>query len=271
MNKTLIVCALGMLAGCNYFKKEEASSGDAASATSAGGPVTNAPTTIVDKALSFFGSSTPFEGDITMNITPATGTPQTIVYEVKGDKMRFNAPAGGPAGESGYVIFDMSGKKLTTISDSKKTAMVMSMDGANAMAAKAGMAANAPKATVEKGGTDTVAGYSCDIYKISEVSGDKSEACLAKGIRFPSFGKGASASWLGDIGGDGNVFPMRVVTNDPTGKQKEKMEVTKVEKKSLDDATFTVPAGYQTMNMDDMMKSFGGMRGGMPNLANMKR
>ena len=74
--------------------------------------------------------------------------------------MRFNAPGSG--GESGYVIFDVPTKTMTAISDTKKTAMVMSLDS-GPMAAKA---AALPKATVEKSsGTDTVAGYSCESTK----------------------------------------------------------------------------------------------------------
>ena len=47
------------------------------------------------------------------------------------------------------------------------------------------------------------------------------------------------------------------------------MDVTKVEKKSLDDAQFTVPADYKTTDMSGMMKALGGMGGmgggGVPN------
>ena len=49
---------------------------------------------------------------------------------------------------------------------------------------------------------------------------------------------------------------------DATGKEKSRMEVSKIEKKSIDDARFQVPAGYQTVNMDEMMKAMGGLRGG---------
>jgi hypothetical protein len=42
------------------------------------------------------------------------------------------------------------------------------------------------------------------------------------------------------------------------------MQVTKVERKTLDDSLFTTPAGYKVMNMDDMMKQFGGAMGARP-------
>jgi hypothetical protein len=263
----VVICAVGVLAGCNLMKKTgDSADGAAAGSSSTSGATTSAPS-IVDKALTFL-SGGPFEGEVTMTntstfdaqhahgMTPPAAGPQTmtIVYQVKGDKMRFNTPTGGA--EAGYVIFDVPAKKMTTISDAKKTAMVMSLDptgGGIAQAAASG------KSTVDKTSqTDTVAGYSCDVYKIAETNGDKSEACLAKGIHFPQMGKGAN--WLGDLGGD--VFPMRVVTTDPTGKEKNRMQVTKVERKTLDDSLFTVPAGYKVMNMDDMMKAFSGMGGG---------
>lgn len=57
-------------------------------------------------------------------------------------------------------------------------------------------------------------------------------------------------------------FPPRAVTTDPSGKEKSRMEVTKIDKKSVDDAKFNVPPDYKTTNMEDLMK-------GMPNMPNM--
>ncbi len=258
---SIIVPLVMVVVGCNKAGSATAADGGTATADTAAATTKAAAPSIVDKALSFLGAG-PFEGEITMNVNEAGKPAHTITYDVKGTKMRFDAPAeAGPAG-GGYVIFDGANKKMTTVNDAKKMAMVMDMNGmggamggmANPAAAQAAQA----KPNIEKTGkTDTVAGYSCEIWKITETNGDKGDLCVAKGITFPMMGR-ATAGWMSALE---DYFPLRVVTSDPSGKEKDRMEVTKIEKKSLDDAKFEVPAGFQTMNMGDMMKGLGGLRG----------
>lgn len=257
MKKAMIACvALIGLVGCSKLtgKSNEQPGGDTGTPASVGSTSTTGAGSILGKALSFL-SGGPFEGAITMNMTSA-GKTETMIYEVKGDKMRFDRPAGP---DSGYAIVD--GKKITSVDDKKKMAIVMDM---NAMptAGGAAAAAAAKKPNIEKTGkTDTVAGYSCDIWKITEDNGNKTEACLGKGIAFPAFGK--SNDWTAELMAD-KSFPLRAVTTDASGAEKNKMEVTKIEKKSLDDSRFQVPAGYQVQNMEDMMKALGGAMGRKP-------
>ena len=269
MKKSALALAILIpLAACNKDKTDSAATAGSSSAASATATTAATAPNLLDKALSFVTGG-PFEGEITMQLTDAGKPPNTMVYSVKGSKMRFDLPAHGSAEGPGYAIMDGDAKKMYTVTESKKMAFEMDMNGAgaNPMAAAAGMnAAAATKPNVEKTGkTDTVAGYSCEVWKVTEANGDKTELCVAKGISFPSMGRGAP-SWAGAIGE--GFFPLRVVTNDSTGKEKSKMEVTKIEKKTEDEARFQVPAGYKTMNMADMMKGLGGMHGmgmhGMP-------
>jgi len=248
--------ALLALAGCS---KHDEGTATTASSASAAGPASVTPTaetkvpSMVDKALSFL-SGGPFEGDITMTVTDdargAAEGPQTIVYTVKGTKMRFDVPHhhGGPEGNS-WAIFDSSSKKMTTVTDSKKMAMVMDLGDAP----KLSRAAEKKPTVTDTGKSDTVAGYRCEVWSIKQDNGDGGEACVANGIAFPSVG--AQSSWISSMGQNG--FPLRVSMKDASGKEKMKMEVTKIEKKSVDDKTFEVPAGYHTMDMASMMKSLG--------------
>ncbi len=255
MKKLAVALALVTLVGCHKTEKATAAGDSGAAATS----TTETPS-VVQKALSFVTGSTPFEGDITMNVSDHGKPPQTITYEVKGSKMRFDAPTGRPGG-SGYAIMDTSNKKMITVVDAQKLAMVMNMDdvGKGAGPAAAAGAAAAPK--IDKTGkTDTVAGYQCDIWNVTAQSGNKSEVCVTKGITWFSSMKDPSKAWMSTLTGEG-MFPLRAVTSDPTGKEVSRMEVTKVDKKSIDDSRFEVPAGYKTMDMGDMMKNLGNMRG----------
>ena len=252
-------CALAF--ACNKSESTTtAATSDPATTTTAAPTTTtqSAAGSIVDKALSFVGAGgNAFEGEITMSATDAGKPAKVITYDVKGPKMRFEAPDTAGPMSGGYVIFDTASKKMIAVQDAKKTAMVMDVGAMDTMTNPAGGAHPTP--TVDKTGkTDTVAGYSCDIWKVSEASGEKADVCVAKGISFPSLGR--HAGWMSSLEGG---FPLRAVTFDATGKEKSRMEVTKVEKKSLDDAQFQVPAGYTTQNMDDLMKSLGGgMHGG---------
>ena len=266
MKKSALALALIIpLAACNKDKTEQSAAADAAAATpsAAATSTTSLATGVMDKALSFVTGS-PFEGEITMNMTDAGKPPHTITYTVKGKKMRFDVPGRGAEGDS-YAIFDGDSKKMITVTESKKMAFEMDMNNPGMPGMGAGAAMNAAAATkpnVEKTGKqDTVAGYSCEIWKITANDGEKSDVCVAKGIAFPSPGRQAPA-WAAELGGD--FFPLRVVTNDATGKEKSRMEVTKIDKKTVDDAKMQVPPGYKTMNMGDMMKSLGGGMHGMP-------
>jgi len=254
------------LAACSKPSGESAttsSSSSASSNTTAATAPAATTASIVDKALSFLNGTTPFEGELTMTMTSESKPPETLTYKVKGQKMRFDMPAGqhhGPmGGEGGWALFDVASKKITSVSDAKKTAFVIDMNDPMMTHAAA---ADATKPDVEKTGkTDSVAGYSCDIWKIKMKSGNTGEGCMAKGIAFPAMGP--QSAWARELG---DYFPLRFTETDATGKVKSKMEVTKIEKKSLDDSLFVVPAGYQTMSLDQMMKSMGagGRMPGMP-------
>ena len=243
---TLIASVVMVVGGCKQTASTSGADGGGAVATADSAGTKTTATSVVDKALSFLGGG-PFEGEITMNVTEPGKPPHTITYDVKGTKMRFDAPAeAGPMG-GGYVIFDTTNKKMTAVNDARKSAFVMDMNGAGPMGMQNPAIAQAAqkKPNIEKTGkTDTVAGYSCEIWHVTDDTGS-GDVCVAKGISFPKMGRQAPGwqSMLEDS------FPLRAVMKDTAGKEKDRMEVTKIEKKSLDDSKFQVPAGYQTMNM----------------------
>ena len=68
-----------------------------------------------------------------------------------------------------------------------------------------------------------------------------------------------SEPWIAELS-DQRYFPLKAIELDASGKQTSSMEVTKIEKKSVDEALFAPPAGYHAMTIP----SFGG--GGMPGM-----
>ena len=52
-------------------------------------------------------------------------------------------------------------------------------------------------------------------------------------------------------------FPLRGSATDASGKDTGRMLVTKIDKKTIDDARLQVPAGYRSLDMAAMMKGLG--------------
>src|SRR5262249_16247777 len=138
--------------------------------------------------------------------------------------------------------------------------------GAALGASHPGTTAPSAEATVTKTGKhEKVAGYDCEDWDIKDPSGKRAQACMAEGIPFIAFstigpGQPTKSAWMQAVE-EAKAFPLRVIEMDPAGKELSRIEVTKIEKKKLDDALFTIPAGYKKLEMPH----FGGP-GGLPGL-----
>jgi hypothetical protein len=134
-----------------------------------------------------------------------------------------------------------------TINDETKSYSVWNTKEAREEAAK-----SKEKYTVEKLGSDTVAGLACHNARIKSSSGSEMEVCATKDIAVPaswlsamnqrSGGGGGFMGALRESGVDG--FPIRWVTKDDRGRAIT-MEMTKFERKAVPASTFEIPAGYE--------------------------
>jgi hypothetical protein len=105
------------------------------------------------------------------------------------------------------------------------------------------------------GKKETIAGHECEHADITVADGTTADLCLAKDLgAFLWLQRGPGSRSGGGMGGwqdqIGQTFPLKVVRDG-----KVVLLATHVEKKSLADSLFTVPAGYQKMGMS-------GRRGG---------
>ena len=255
-------CALAVLPACDKIglgKKD----GDGGTTTTSGG------------VLSFLDSS--FEGDIAMTTKKGAETPKSFTIELKSPKLRIEAPAEIANGQAVSVIVDPPGKKAILLNHPKKQAMVIDLDKAKTAhlpgfggppgtpGTPGAPGAPPEKPNIEKTGKkDSVAGYSCEIWKITNKDGTHAEACLAEGIKWIDLGdlgihspEMAAAAALTDL----NHFPLRLVSFDAKSTETSRMEATKIDKKKLDDATFAVPPGYQTVDLAAMFQGIGGPPG----------
>ena len=196
-----------------------------------------------------FSQST-FEGKVVIETTD-NGETNTLNYYSKGDMARFDVNSA--RGEAN-VIFDKKNKKMLMIMPSMKMYMEFPLDMELGGDYLKGNDSDKKSNTdfVKTGETKTINGYKCDKWVIKE--DDKtSEAWMTKDlggfIFFQSpMGKSEKQKWQEDIENSG-YFPMLVIEKDSDGNETGRFEVKSVEKKSLDDSFFAVPAGYNQMKM----------------------
>lgn len=208
-------------------------------------------------------SAASFEGRVDFKVTTGRGKAEQIAYQMKGGKIRMEV-AGQK--EVGGIIVDVAQKQTLMIMDEQRMYMVMPMPDVAAQAST-----QADEGTLEKTGEkEKILGYEAVKY-VSTYQGKKTDLWLAEGLGTfmampsgnPMGGKpGASSpAWERALAGK-DLFPLRVVSFEKGNRESFRMEATAIEKKSLPDSLFAVPAGYQKFDMGGMMQ--GMMPGGFP-------
>ena len=188
-----------------------------------------------------FGSN--FEGAITMHIHSQVGE-SDLVIETKDDKMRFEA--GGR-----HMLYDPKTSTVAMVDDESKTYTPIHFEGSGAPQANT----SPETAQIEKSGKhETIAGIDCERWTAHD-NGKRSEVCIAQGIAFFDLGSLKSGKGSGGLAKElreKKLFPLRDVEYDASGKELSRMEVTKVEKKSIPDADLEVPKGYAKIALPGM-------------------
>jgi hypothetical protein len=189
-----------------------------------------------------------FEGTVEYSITTEEGT-MPMTYMMKGDNVRIE-------------MEQAPGRKAAILIDGKENKSVMLMDKMKMymeLPAPPSPDADAPKPEITKTGkTQKILGYDCQQFVVKE--GDaESDVWVAKGLgTFQMFkmggprGKSNAEAWQKLIGSEGG-FPLLATTKEGDS-QISKMEATKVEKKSLDDALFKIPEGYKQFDASMMTR-----------------
>ena len=188
-----------------------------------------------------------FEGTVSMNVTSGEGGVSSISYSLKGGKIRFD-PGGGQVS----VIIDPVAHRMMMIMNAQK--MFTELDFGGAVAAVQQQVAGKNPAVVRTGNFETVAGHKCEHVTVTDDDGTSVDACVSSelgGFRMPAASNPMSprkeAGWIAQVGS--TSFPLKVQKGGKTV-----MEVTAIEKKTLDSALFTAPEGYQSFQMPVMTK-----------------
>lgn len=260
--KTLTAVVLVLaLTGCDKLKAAAGKDADGGAATSSGSG---------GGVLSFLASE--FEGEITMHIKTARDD-RPILVQIKKPRYRLDFVDPQKKGD-GSMIVDVPARKTYVLIHPSKMAMAMSFDDIKNMkgkvAAMTGVrvpdTSNQPPPKSEKTGKkDSVAGYECEEWKITQSDGKVSDACMAEGIEWVDVGELSGLGGgpgLGVFATEANHFPLRVIGHDKAGAEELRFEATKVERKPIDPALLAVPAGYNVMDMSTMMQGL--MGGALP-------
>jgi hypothetical protein len=168
------------------------------------------------------------------------------------------------------MLMDLSSATQTMLIPQSKTYMTMNlreMADKLSEAAPKDSAGDFPKVT-STGKSETIAGYTCQHWLIGDEQ--KMDVCMAKGLGF--FGGGQSGGIFDQLKNlalsakikaqiaanpefakfvEGGAFPLKM-EQIKDGQSKTILEVSSVEKKSLDDSLFTVPADYRKMEIPGM-------------------
>lgn len=221
-----------------------------------------------------------FEGEVTAKTFIGDKTMETR-YAIKGTRNRIEAhfpQDGARAGlmQSSVTLMDLSSGTTTMLFPQTKTYMTMNW-GKMAEELTKGVGkdhtTDFPK-VASTGKTETIAGITCEHWLFD----DKMDMCMAKGLGY--FGGGGSGGILDKLKNlalrdklkaqfdanpefakfaEGGAFPLKMAQVE-NGQSKTIMEVTGVERKSLSDSLFTVPADYKKTEIP-----------GMPGIPGMKQ
>lgn len=251
---TVLSSALAVVA-CNKRGDAGATSAgtDGGSPTATGAAVAN--TAPAANATPTFGAG--FEGAIVMHTSGSHGTNDMLVL-AKGGKLRIDVP--NAEGQVAHSIFDPAQQQITVIMPTQELAMQMPLPAAKSPGGTA-MGTTTSKLT-RTGKHETVAGYDCEDWDIAMGNGSRESVCVAQGLSFFDFSAmagptgGSARSWAEDLR-EQRAFPLRAVEYDPSGKEASRLEVTRIQAKSLDDETFAVPPNYHLMKVPGT--SAGGM------------
>ncbi|MCI0416914.1 DUF4412 domain-containing protein [bacterium] len=218
--------------------------------------------------LAFLGMTTLCFADTTIiqkvasgPVMGQSGTNAIQTMKIKGTKARIDHD-----NVKQYQILDLAAKKVYTIDNEKKQAMVMSLDMMNAAGAMFKQMNKDAKLNIQNtGNTRTVNGFKCTDYVISMTGGMglTSKQCLTKDIdssdfeAFRPYAEGMVKMFLGD---NAAQLPegMAVVTETQMTmlgqKVDSKTELQSVKKEEIPGSVFEIPAGYAVTEMPGMPK-----------------
>jgi hypothetical protein len=180
--------------------------------------------------------------------------PMNVTQEVfiKNDKMRSNMKAdNSPMGPMAMIIRRDKGV-IWTVFDAMKMYMEMSLKQTEEMARS--MQKDTLKPTIKKTGKkQKILGYTCEeiLVTTSEMTatlwGTTELSALAESMKWFNSSSNAQPRWMQEVE-KMKLLSLKMHSESTTGEVTD-LEITGIEKKSVDDSQFQVPAGYTKQEM----------------------
>jgi Domain of unknown function (DUF4412) len=212
---------------------------------------------LLEKVTSAINTQGPFEGTLHMAMV-VDGHRLTSAIDIKGQSLRI----GVGDEQRSSVLMRLDTNVFTAIDDDSKRAIELDVDDVEAFAEKCGLlglstftttssSSRIPAPKLEKTGQGTAAGVDCERYLVHLNDGHVASICLAPLGKMP-WTAAVQDSHLSAVLFD-DQFPMRMTINDASGKEVSRFEVTQIERSSVADDRFVVPAGYQVLSVGDVL------------------
>ena len=214
---------------------------------------------------------TSFEGEITAKLSEELDN-NNMKLKLDYNNMNFKIKANlfrlefsnneGQVRPSGATIMDLKSGIQRMINAEEKTYSERDMSKFKIVTYDGTESQNLPIIT-RTGKTETIVGYTCEYYQFGNQ--EKMDFCVAKGLAYIPSGNDYRGGLLYYFKHQGTqksletdpefkklvesgAFPLKI-TYDVNGQVKTYMEVNRIERKSLDDSLFQVPADYKKVEM----------------------
>ncbi len=190
-------------------------------------------------------SAQSFEGVIEFKKQTTTDT-VNYIYHIKGDKVRLDEIGNKSKKVEGSFIIDLKTNSMLSLSHERKLYIEQS-SGTPAPV-------NGKCEVKKTGNVKTIQGMKCTEYIVTNADEKVQVTYWMASNHYDFFfkllkvlnRKDKSAVYVQQISGADGMFPfLSIQMNLETNKEEVKMEVTKVEKKTVDAAKFEVPKDYQ--------------------------
>jgi hypothetical protein len=178
-------------------------------------------------------------------------------------------------GSKAYLILDSTAKKLYVVIDSRKEVLVVDLEksGEQLKGLGGGMPtpghpssppSGPPPKVTKTGKFDTVAGYRCENWDVSQEHREGTVCVAQEGVSWfsiPMTGIPTEHLWMAELL-DGKHFPLRFVGYGKDGTTEEaRAEITKIDKKTLPDQDFQAPPTYKVVDLAQMFMGLGSIPG----------
>lgn len=281
-----VLVAFLALVGCKG-KASSSSGGDDAGATapsaaSSTPPAPSSPPPTPSTLSSLVG----FEGEI--DVTAKGADPdkpaQPMIMLVKGDKVQLDgmpgADLGGALGKA-WVLVRAAEKKIDVVVETKKQVLELDLNNRDVMKGlqkvgsgpqARGAKADPPLKFTKTGTKETIAGYSCEDWEVTSAKENEKKASLCVAnlastfFHIPLTGVPGEYAFATELM-DGKHFPLRIISyEEHSDVESGRLEVTKLDSHPVEASKVEIPAGYQTVDMMQMIQALmgGGHIPGVP-------